>query len=101
MKQLSSILATLKRFTYGERIHPARDWFVILSGAVLLILLSIGWNLWLLKTVEEGSAIGQPAPALSETFNAGPVEAAQKVFETRRAEELRFRQEYQFVDPSR
>ncbi|HEY0979297.1 MAG TPA: hypothetical protein VGE23_00420 [Candidatus Paceibacterota bacterium] len=89
----------LARFSYGTRIHPTRDWFLLLSLATALIVASVAWNLWLLKSVERGGVIGsEQAPA---TFDAAPIESARAVFEARRGEELRYRQEYRFVDPSR
>ncbi|HWH16113.1 MAG TPA: hypothetical protein VNU25_00805 [Candidatus Paceibacterota bacterium] len=88
----------LKRFSYGNRPRPSRDWFMILSIATCLIVLSVGWNLWLLRSVEQGGVIGNEAPAAS--FDARPIEEIRAVFESRSLEELQFRQQYRFVDPS-
>lgn len=87
-----------KRFSYGNRPRPSRDWFAILTVATLLIVLSIGWNLWLLRSVERGGVIGNEAPATS--FDARPIEEIRAVFESRSLEELKYRQQYRFVDPS-
>lgn len=87
-----------KRFSYGSHPRPARDWFAILSVATLLVVLSIGWNLWLLRSVERGGVIGNEAPP--PTFDAAPIEAIRALFEARRQKELQYRQEFRFVDPS-
>lgn len=86
------------RFSYGNRPRPSRDWFLLLTAATFLIVLSIGWNLWLLRSVEEGGVIGNEAPASS--FDARPIEEIRAVFESRSLEELKYRQQYRFVDPS-
>ncbi len=85
------------RFSYGNRPRPARDWFALLSIATFLIVLSIGWNLWLLRSVERGRVIGNEAPP---AFDATPIEEIRAVFESRALEELKYRQQYRFVDPS-
>jgi hypothetical protein len=65
----------------------------------VLVALSIGWNLWLLRSVEKGGTIGDEN-ATVESFDEAPIESVRAVFEERRAEQLRYRQEYRFVDPS-
>ena len=89
----------LKKFSYGQDIHPARDWFVLLFVTVTLLIVSVLWNFWLLKSVEEGGTIGNEAPP--PAFDAAPIESVRTLFEARAEEKTRFRQEYQFVDPSR
>ncbi len=89
----------LKHLSYGEHIRPQRDWFTLLAVAVFLSTCSLGWNLWLLHTVESGGTIGaETAPA---RFDTAPIQSVQGVFEERKNEELRFTREYRFVDPSR
>lgn len=97
---ISTDLGSLaKRFSYGRRMRPERDWFVLLAVAAVLVLASAAWNLWLFAKVEQGYALD--ADAVPATFDAAPIESVRAVFEERRAEELRYRQEYRFVDPSR
>lgn len=88
----------LQKFSYGDRVHPARDWFRLLVVMTLLIAVSIGWNIWLLRSVEKGGTIGDETVEV-ESFDAAPIESVRAVFEERRAEQLRYRQEYRFVDP--
>lgn len=98
---LSHLMSSLPRaIAYGERIRPARDWFVLLVGASLLVVVSVVWNVFLLIRIERGEAIDGSVPAAS-AFDSKPIEAVQEVFLKRAEEERRFRQEYRFVDPSR
>lgn len=90
----------LKKFSYGSHVHPARDWFYLLVVMTVLVAFSIGWNLWLLRSVENGETIGDENTAI-ESFDEAPIESVRAVFEQRRTEQLRYRQEYRFVDPSR
>ncbi|MDP3402503.1 MAG: hypothetical protein Q8S35_00915 [bacterium] len=99
MKTSLNLAPILKKFSYGNYVHPARDWFYLLVAMTVLVALSIGWNLWLLKSVEKGGIIGDEN-AVVESFDEAPIESVRAVFEERRAEQLRYRQEYRFVDPS-
>ena len=93
------IISLVKHLAYGNRIHPGRDWFTFLAVAVFLVAVSVGWNLWLLHTVREGGVLG-PTKA-PEAFNAAPLESVDQLFTERKEEELRYKREYRFVDPSR
>lgn len=98
MKLPTSIAPILKKFSYGEHIHPGRDWFALLACAFVLMLVSAAWNLWLLKSVQAGAALG--APTEQTAFDTAPIESVRSVFESRKTEETKFKQEYRFVDPS-
>lgn len=99
MKKSLNIGPLLKRFSYGTRMHPARDWFYLLCAATVLVAVSIAWNVWLLRSVQQGGTIGnETAP---EAFDASSIESVRAVFEARKDEEWKYRQEYRFVDPSR
>lgn len=99
MKISLNLTPFLKKFSYGSKVHPARDWFYLLVAMTVLVALSIGWNLWLLRSVEKGGTIGDEN-ATVESFDEAPIESVRAVFEQRRTEQLRYRQEYRFVDPS-
>lgn len=99
MKNLLNLGSVLKKFSYGNAVHPARDWFYLLVVMTVLIALSIGWNVWLLRSVEKGGTIGDESIEV-DSFDEAPIESVRAVFEERRAEQLRYRQEYRFVDPS-
>lgn len=99
MKISLNLGLVLKKFSYGSHVHPARDWLYLLVAMTLFVALSIGWNLWLLRSVEKGQIIGDENTAI-ESFDETPIESVRAVFEQRRTEQLRYRQEYRFVDPS-
>lgn len=99
MKTSLSFGPLLKKFSYGTRTHPARDWFYILLAATILIALSIAWNIWLLRSVEGGGTIGDETVEV-ESFDESPIESVRALFKAREEEQLRYRQEYRFVDPS-
>jgi hypothetical protein len=99
MKNLNSLFGKLRHgFSYGDRIRPARDWFVLLTITGIILCISIAWNIWLLSRVTSGEAIGTATstpPAAS--FN---VDSVQTMFEARAAERGRYVSTYHFVDPS-
>lgn len=99
MKLSFNTRSLLRHLSYGDHVRPARDWFTLLSVALFLVAVSLTWNLWLLRSVEQGGMIGtEPAPA---TFDEAPIRSVQGVFKSREEEELRFKREYRFVDPSK
>jgi hypothetical protein len=87
-----------RKLGYGERTHPARDWFILLTAAAILLATSVAWNVWLFTKAENGEVIGDEKTA--EAFDTTLIERVHEVFEERKEEELRYRQEYRFVDPS-
>ncbi len=97
MKFPTNINAVLHRFRYGTQLRPDRDWLVLLSVAAALIALSITWNFWLLAQVEHGQALRPSASVPS--VNTAPIESVRAVFDARKQQEMRYRQEYKFVDP--
>lgn len=89
----------LKYLSYGSRIRPARDWYYLLLLTILLVVLSVAWNVWLFRSVEEGGPLGEVAAP--EAFDAAPIESVRSVFEARASEAARYRDAYRFVDPLR
>ncbi len=100
MKSSLTIAPVLKKLSYGDHERPSRDWFALLSVATFLVCVSIAWNVWLLRSVEEGGTFGEGAGS-TESFDETPIESVRAVFQSRVGEQQRFRQEYRFVDPSR
>ena len=91
--------AFFKRFSYGASLRPARDWFLVLVVAVLLVAGSVGWNVWLFQGVERGAVIGESSAGRTG-LDERSIESVRRVFESRQEEQNRYRNEYRFVDPS-
>ena len=99
MKLSFSSDAFLKRFSYGATLRPARDWFLMLLVSALLFAGSVGWNVWLFRSVEQGAVIGESSTGRTG-LDERSVEPVRRVFESRQEEQKRYRNEYRFVDPS-
>lgn len=84
----------------GDRRKPSRDWFILLAIAFLILIASIGWNVWAFVRITSGEATGSAAQG-PQGPDVSVVEQVRTVFETRAAEENRYRTEYRFVDPSK
>lgn len=84
----------------GDRRKPSRDWFLLLSIAFLILIASIGWNVWTFIRITNGEAVGV-ASSGTKGPDIGIVEQVRAVFASRAAEEQRYRNEYRFVDPSK
>jgi hypothetical protein len=99
MNSITSFFSSIrKQLSYGPRIRPGRDWFVLLSVFFACLLCSFAWNLWLFSKVTNGQAIGSAVSATSTpTLNLNSVNA---LFDARSAERARYQSQYHFVDPS-
>ncbi|KND50131.1 MAG: hypothetical protein AB203_04065 [Parcubacteria bacterium C7867-008] len=84
-------------FKYGDRLNPSRDWFILVTIFVVLLLASLAWNVWLFDRVTKGDAIGNasaPAP-----LNPASIDSVQALFEARAIKETDYKNTH-FVDPS-
>ena len=97
---LSSLGPLKKIFAYGERIRPARDWFVLLGISILLLLLGIGWNVFLFNQFENAPATSNSVVAPAQQNASASITKVQTIFQQRATEETNYQQNYHFVDPS-
>lgn len=101
MNSLSDIeKRALSTFSYGERLHPVRDWLVLLAVAVGLLGASVGANV-LIYTSVKNSAVSSMTSTSAPASDTSAVTAAEAVFKTRAAEMQNYEKVYQFVDPSK
>lgn len=84
----------------GDRRTPSRDWFLLLILSFLVLIGSIGWNVWAFIHITNGEVASGPS-ADTGAPDVSIVEQVRTVFSTRAAEEQRYRTEYRFVDPSK
>ena len=87
------------RASHNAQIHASRDWFILLGIGIVLIILSVLYNLWLIARVTSGQSFGiqqqtSPIPNVSLT-------AVDALFATRATTMEAYQHTYQAVDPSR
>jgi hypothetical protein len=87
----------LSKLKYGQRIRPVRDWLVLLAAFGLLLLCSLGWNLWEFSQATQGNKIGSESVQPPVQIKLDQVKS---LFNERATEQTRYIQEYKFVDPS-
>lgn len=96
MKNISTLFSRFG-FRYGARLHPVRDWLVILAVFTLLLLVSLFWNIWLFTQATNGMVLGSSqAPEQAQV----QLDQVKGLFDSRAAQQARYLQEYHFVDPS-
>jgi hypothetical protein len=98
MTNLKDITKSLKNIHYGTALRPSRDWLVLLVCTFVFMLVSVAWNLWMFGKVTSGQSIG--TETAQRPVHTAPIEAVTKLFESRAAEEARYKTDYRFVDPS-
>lgn len=103
MSILSSITAYGKRFSKSggaKHLNPQRDWLLLLLVALVAILASVAWNVWFFFFALDAQTAVPNAPA-AQTLDTSSINKARALFDTRAAEEARYRGEYRFNDPSK
>ncbi|MDB5264939.1 MAG: hypothetical protein JWN64_510 [Parcubacteria group bacterium] len=102
MKPLISKLTDFfSRLRYGARLRPSRDWSWLLAAAGVLLLASALWNAWQFIRIGQGEVVGNDAATAPVLETASSLEVASTTFRGRLKEELRYKNEYRFVDPSK
>ncbi len=88
------------QFNYGERLQPARDWFILLVLTALVFSLSAVWSIWLFGRVANGDLLTTATTTTPSVFSKESLDAVQEVFTEREAEETKYATgEYSFIDP--
>ena len=101
MKNLTEFLGSFKKyFVYGARIRPTRDWFVMLLVTLVLLVVSVGWNVFMFTQFENGKSTTQTTPLAQEQGVGDAVAQVQALFQQRATEEGNYQRTYHFVDPS-
>lgn len=98
--KLNSLTSITKRFSYGDRLRPYRDWYLLLAVVFVLALLSVAWNVVIFFRAVDGEIIGTGEVREKEVFDEEAVDRVEAAFTARAEEEARYRGTYQFVDPS-
>jgi len=90
-----------RRFRKGIRPDPTRDWFVLLTLAVIAFTAIVVWNIWAFDTVASGGTIGAPATSTPRLFDRSTIDTVHAVFEKRAEEEAKYTTGvYRSADPS-
>jgi hypothetical protein len=92
----------LWHLTYGSRLKPTRDWYVLLAVGAVLLLGVVLYNVWVFDKLASGQTLGTQTLTAPSLFNRSSLDAIQKVFADRAAEEAKYLNgTYHFADPSR
>ena len=95
--KLPSTFSHMHAFHYGPRLRPTRDWLMLLIIFAVLLLASLGWNVWLFSQATKGNIVGATPEAPQAQIE---LEEIKTLFAERSAQQARYIQEYRFVDPS-
>lgn len=85
---------------YGDRPRPLRDWLVIASIAVVLLIGSAGWSYFLFQMISTETEAATAASA-STSVSTNVLDTVRSIFEKRAVERTHYLSGYTFVDPSR
>lgn len=92
-----SLNSTTKKFHYGDRLRPGRDWLVLLVFFIIALAISVAYNLWTFSQVTNGQKIGNAPVTTPAQIKLDQV---QNLFDARAAERAHYKSDYRFVDPS-
>jgi len=95
---LSSLTTIIKNLRYGDTIHSARDWIIVVALFLVGIFVSVIWStVFFLDVVNREAA----ASSIAETpLDTEKLTEVRNAFEGRVEEADRYRSEYRFIDPS-
>ena len=82
------------------RPRPMRDWYLLILTCAIALGLSLVWNTYYFFRVTVGEA-NQSGMTDEKSPQEILIEDVRGVLGERRAEEARYRSEYQFIDPSK
>ncbi|MBI4088594.1 hypothetical protein HY415_00680 [Candidatus Kaiserbacteria bacterium] len=96
-----SIGSFFRQLRTGARQNPTRDWLVLLIFSAIALAGIVAWNVWAFQTVAGGGVIGAPVTGAPQAFNPSSLDTVRAVFESRAAEEAKYRTgAYRYADPS-
>ena len=97
---IRALTKVFEHIRYGNRLEPARDWFVLLTALLVALVVSIVWNVLFFLDTVNGVDSTQVENAINAT-STDPIQTVEELFLKRQVEEARYKNEYRFVDPSR
>lgn len=97
-----SILSSVKNIRRLSRPDIIRDWFIIMSGASLVLIGIVAWNMWEFNTILNGGTLNAPAANVASSSSVRPsLDSVHALFENRAAEEAVYTSSaVRFADPS-
>ena len=101
MDIFDSFNSFLKRLRSHATVDPVRDWLILLSVSLIILVGIIIWNVWAFETVAGGGTIGAPATKTPAVFNNSSLYTIHTILENRAAEEAKYKTGvYRYADPS-
>lgn len=101
MNIFTTTTSFLKRFRYGTRLNPVRDWLALLTFSAIALAGIIIWNVWAFDTVASGGVIGTSATSTPPIFNQSSLDTIHSIFANRAVEKAKYETgTYRFADPS-
>lgn len=81
------------------RVHPARDWYLMVTICLVLLVAGVIWNVWVFFQIANGKSL-QAITKQTGATALHTVTNVQNVFKSRAAERANYENTYTFVDPS-
>jgi len=99
---ISEIISSLfKRFRYGTRLDPGRDWLTLLILSTVILIGTVVWNAWAFDTIASGGIIGTSATSTPAVFSQSSLDTINTIFANRADEKAKYETgTYGFADPS-
>jgi hypothetical protein len=95
---MSTFFSRKKSTSKDEQIHATRDWFVLVAIAIILVLASTLYNLWLVARITSGQSFGvsQKATVVPDVST----KSVDAIFAARGVSQNTYVHSYYIVDPS-
>ena len=97
---LSRITAPVARLS-RRAPDPGRDWRILLIAFGVILIITIGWNVWAFETVVDGGTLGDTHKIVAPVETTSALDTLPALLDTRAAEDSKYiNGGYRFADPS-
>ena len=99
----NDVIAVFKKLAlggYGKRLRAHRDWFVLIIVMLLALIGSLAWNVWFFLSAVERDLAETTEATVQASLDRSVLDEARMRLDEQAAEEVQYRDGYQFVDPS-
>jgi len=92
----------LHALTYGAQLKPARDWLIVVSIALAILILSIIWNIVNFRGTIANDKVSVITHVSAPAINQSAIQNVQQLFSVRASEQTKYESgSYSFTDPSK
>jgi len=76
-------IQSLRKIRYGNQIRPVRDWFILITVAIVLLVLGASWNVLEFNNVIASKITAPQSSPHKNALNGATMQKVQDIFSVR------------------